>query len=545
MAKTENTQKPAEVQSDHHERLVRIGMVNDIQKAGWKPYAGRFERNRSTREVIDFVEKNTPRSADEVFAGATKNISVAGRIMAFREHGKIAFANIQDASGELQICFKQDVLGTEKFAQIITLVNLGDFIGVSGEPFITKQGKLALLCADFSFLSKTLRPLPDKFHGLSDVEIRYRQRYLDLVANKETFERFVTRSKIVQGLREYLLKKDFLEIQTRTLQPQAGGAMAETFKTHHRALDTSFTLRIAPELDLKMAIAGGFERVFEFAINFRNEGIDPSHLQEFQMLEWYCAYENFETGMKWTEEMLRDVLTKATGKTVFTVYDKEDKAHDIDISKPFKRVTFAELLKTKGVDMFADKKTLLAQAKEFGLRVEELEKRSRANILDEIYKKTIRPTLVEPIFVTHYPADLVPLARTLDEDPRIAESYQLLVSGWEIVKGYSELVDPIKQRKAFEDQAKAKKEGDVEAMEVNEEYLTAMEHGMPPVTGFGMGIERLVTLFTGQKNLRDVVLFPLMKNEDVSNKKTPVATPEKSKKLSSGTKFINKLFRKK
>jgi lysyl-tRNA synthetase class 2 len=363
-----------------------------------------------------------------------------------------------------------------------------------------------------------LRPLPDKFHGLEDTELKYRKRYLDLIANPETKERFLIRSKITQGLRNWLLEKGFVEIVTRTLQPQAGGAAAKPFMTHHNALDADYALRIAPELDLKMAVVGGLERVFEFAINFRNEGMDPSHLQEFQMLEWYAAYEDMNTNMQWAEESLQDVIPKVLGKNTFNVYDKKGQIHEIDISKPFKKVSFADLLKEVDVDIFASKEELLKKALDIGLDKKESEIRSRANLLDDIYKKLVRPNIVAPTFITHHPADLKPLARKNDTDPRLADSYQLLIAGWEVINAYSELVDPQIQREALEAQAQDKAEGDEEAMEVNEEYLTAMEHGMPPITGFGMGIDRLVTLVTGQRNLRDVVLFPLLKSEDASSK---------------------------
>lgn len=508
--------EPQEVKVD--ERAVRLAKLDKIQKAGIKAYPARFERTHTAQEVIDLSQKQTLRDSETVFAAPQKQVRVAGRIMTFREHGKIAFANIQDVSGQVQICFKIDILGEEIFKFLFNDVDLGDFIGVVGEPFITKQGKLAILCAEFTFLGKALRPLPDKFHGVEDTEIKYRKRYLDLIANKETFDRFITRSKITQSIRNWLIKKDFVEIVTRTMQPQAGGAMAAPFVTHHNALDTDFSLRIAPELDLKMAVVGGMERVFEFATNFRNEGMDPSHLQEFQELEWYCAYEDFETGMKWTEDMLRTTLPEATGKSVYTIYDKTGVAHDVDISKPFERITFKDLLAKVGVDIFADKETLVKKAIEVGVAAEEAKTRSRGNLVDDIYKKTIRPSLIQPLFITHHPADLKPLARKNDADPRLADSYQLLIAGWEVVNAYSELVDPLEQRAALEDQAKDKAAGDVEAMEVNEEYLTAMEHGMPPITGFGMGIDRLVTLVTGQRNLRDVVLFPLMKPEGDSQK---------------------------
>lgn len=496
------------------ERVVRLAKLQSIIDGGTPAYPSRFSRTHTASEVVAFSEKNPMRTADEVFANPTKDIRVAGRIMTFREHGKIAFANIQDASGQLQVCFKFEVLGEKVFNLLLNDIDLGDFIGVVGEPFVTKQGKLAVLCAEFVFLGKALRPLPDKFHGLEDTEIKYRKRYLDLIANRETMDRFLTRSKITEGVRQWLLARGFVELVTRTLQPQAGGALAKPFTTHHNGLDTDYALRIANELDLKMAIIGGFERVYEFAIDFRNEGMDPSHLQEFEMLEWYCAYEDVETNMKWTEEMLREILPKALGGSTFTVFDKKGKEHIVDISKPFKKVTFTELLASVDVDIFAEKDVLVKKAIEVGIDADEAKARSRANLLDDIYKKLVRPNLVDPTFVTQHPGDLKPLARRNDADPRLADSFQLLIAGWEVVNAYSELVDPVAQRKLLEEQAKERAGGDAEAMEVNEEYLTAMEHGMPPITGFGMGIDRLVALVTGQKNLRDVVLFPLMKKED-------------------------------
>jgi lysyl-tRNA synthetase class 2 len=496
------------------EYVTRLAKLQTIVDGGIVAYPSRFERTHNAVEVADFAEKATLRSADEVFANPTKNIRVGGRIMTFREHGKIAFANIQDASGQLQICFKFEVLGEKVFKFLLDDVDLGDFVGIVGEPFMTKQNKLAVLCAEFVFLGKALRPLPDKFHGLEDTEIKYRKRYLDLIANRETTDRFLTRSKITEGLRTWLISRGFTEIVTRTLQMQAGGALAKPFTTHHNTLDTDYALRIAPELDLKMAIVGGFEKVFEFAMSFRNEGMDPSHLQEFQMLEWYAAYENMDTNMQWTQELLQEILPKTLGKSSFIVFDKKGKEYIVDISKPFKKVTFKDLLAEVDVDIFAEKDVLVKKAIDIGIDATEAKSRSRANLLDDIYKKLVRPNLVDPTFVTHHPGDLKPLARRNDADPRLADSFQLLIAGWEIVNAYSELVDPIAQRKLLEEQAKERKSGDAEAMEVNEEYLTAMEHGMPPITGFGMGVDRLVALVTGQKNLRDVVLFPLMKKED-------------------------------
>jgi lysyl-tRNA synthetase, class II len=496
----------------HQEREVRAQKLAKIREAKIQPYPSRFERTHTINMFEAYIKENDLRISEEVFKSATNDIKIAGRMISFREHGKIAFANLKDMTGVLQICFKQDVIGKEKMKFAIKMLDMGDFLGLEGELFLTKQDKLTLLVTDYILLGKTLRPLPSKFHGLENIETAYRQRYLDMIANQETFDRFRLRSNIVQSMREWLLNKDFLEIVTRSLQPKAGGAMAETFMTHHNAFDEDFHLRISPELDLKMAVVGGMERVFEFATNFRNEGIDPSHLQEFQMLEWYAAYENFETGMNWTEEMIRYVLKKTTGELTCTVFDKEGKEQIVDFEKPIPRMRFDDILKKyTDITIHSSFDELLAYAKEIGLDEKVSKTRSYGNLLDDIYKKKARPHLIDPVFVTHYPTVLVPLARQSDVDQNIAESYQLLVGSWEIVKAYSELVDPIRQREMFTEQAAAKAGGDKEAMDVDEEYLAAMEHGMPPMTGWGMGIDRFVTLVTGQKNLRDTVLFPLMR----------------------------------
>lgn len=501
-------------QTEHDERIVRTKKLAELREKGVAPYPNAFSKTHSAKEIEAHVEEHSVRESEAVFASPTEPIKTAGRVITIRDHGKLIFADVQDESGIAQICFKRDVIGEEAFQFVSEYIDPGDFIGISGEPFITKQDKLAVLAVEFILLSKALRPLPGKYYGLENTEARYRKRYLDMVVNRDVFERFVKRSQVVEELRQWLLAKNFTEVSTRTLQSKAGGAMAETFTTHHNALGHDFHLRIAPELDLKMLVAGGFERVFEFAINFRNEGIDASHLQEFQMLEWYAAYKNFEDGMEWTEEMLAGVAKKVFGTDTFTVFDKNERAHEITLASPIPRMRFDELMqKEAGVDVFTEKETLLAIAKEKGLDTDELAQRSRGAALDEIYKKAVRPTLIAPVFVTHYPVDLVPLARPSDEDSRFAESYQLLIAGWEIVKAYSELVDPELQRKKFEEQAKAKRAGDAEAMEVNEEFLTAMEHGMPPMTGWGMGIDRFVTLLAGQKNLRESVFFPLMRPE--------------------------------
>ena len=510
----ERPNDPEGGRSINNERLIRVGKLETMKAKGSYPYPERFDKTHTAQQVIDLAAEGGLRSNDEVQDSIRESVSVAGRIVSLRRHGKVIFADVQDETGIIQTCFFESILGAERYADFSDFTDLGDFIGVTGEPATTRQGKLAVVSARYAFLGKSLRQLPTKFYGFEDQEKQYRQRYLDTLVNRETFDRFVVRFRLVQEIRTWLVSQRFTEVNTRTLQPEAGGAMAKPFVTHHNALDHDFSLRISPELDLKMAIICGFERVFEFATNFRNEGIDPSHLQEFQMLEWYCAYENFEQGLRWTEEILKTCIPKALGSNLFSVYDRQGNLNEVDISGEYRRVTFSELLGEHGIDIFAPKETLAEFALGIGLDEEEVRGRSRGNLLDDIYKKLVRPNIIQPTFITHYPADLLPLARPNDDDPRLADSYQLVIASWEVVKGYSELVDPVLQRKALEEQAQAKSAGDDEAMVVNEEYLAAMEHGMPPITGCGIGIDRLVTLITGQKNLRDTVLFPLMRPEE-------------------------------
>ncbi len=497
------------------ERVVRLEKLRQLEVAGIKVHPERFEKTHLIGEIVQFGKQaGVVRTNDEVQVEPKPTLRTAGRIISLRRHGQLMFADIQDETGVLQICFFKKLLGEAAYQPLFDLLDLGDFIGIFGELATTRQGKLALVATEVTFLGKALRPLAGKFHGLEDTEKKYRQRYLDTIADPETLKRFVVRSKLTQSIRNWFVNEGFLEISTRTLQPQAGGAVAKPFVTHHHALDQAFALRIAPELDLKMAIVAGFDRVFEIATNFRNEGIDPSHLQEFQSIEWYAAYENAAHNMAWTEAVLKKSIVEALGTSIFTVYDRQGKPHEIDIAQEFRRVTFAELLAEQGIDIFATKEELAVTARKIGLPEEEIRARSRGNLLDDIYKKLVRPNLIQPTFITQYPADLLPLARANDADPRLADSYQVAIATWEVVKGYSELVDPIRQREMFEEQAREKAAGDEEAMSVDEEYLVAMEHGMPPITGCAIGIDRLITLITGQKNLRDCVLFPLMKPDE-------------------------------
>ena len=471
-------------------------------------YAEKFARTHTSQEARDFLEKNSPRETKEVMEQPVAKIKMCGRLIGKREMGKLAFLKIRDEAGDFQICFAKQILD-ENFKTWCKLLDLGDFVGFAGEFFTTNHGEATLLATEVFPLSKSLRPLPEKWHGLSDREQCYRERNIDLATNTETFERFKIRAKIVQKIRDFFTAKNFQEVETRTLQPQAGGAMAETFTTHHNALDTEFTLRISLELDLKMAVSGGMERIFEIGKCFRNEGIDPSHLQEFTLLEWYAAYQDLSTNQLWTEELLQIIVKEIIKKDEIPVLDKDGKTHQINFAGKFASIKFADLLKNHAdLDIFsASDDEVRAVAKKFS--VEKIDKLSRANLLDNIYKKTARPQIIQPTFVTDYPQDLKPLARPNGDGT--ANCFQLLIAGWELVNSYGELIDPLVQRKLLEQQAMAKQQGDDETMDLDEDFLRAMEHGFPPMTGSGIGIDRLCALLTSQPNLRDVVLFPTMR----------------------------------
>ncbi len=509
--------------SENHLITNRKAKVTAWKNAGFSGYATKFDRTHTTAEAKTLIENETSvlQEAGRLMKEQTNSeYALCGRIMQLRDMGKMAFLKIRDKDGDFQICLAKNVLGDgvpfEKgtnpepgFKWFIKNLDLGDFVGFRGEFFVTKHGEPTLMAATVEPLSKAIRPLPEKFHGLTDRESCYRERNLDLATNAETFERFRLRSKLVQEVRAFFAEKQFDEIETSILQGQAGGAMAEVFTTHHKALDHDFVLRIALELDLKRAVSGGMERIFEIGKNFRNEGTDPSHLQEFTMCEWYAAYQDLETNKEWTEELFHRLCAKVFGKTVFTVVDTEGNETTIDFGGKFAEKGFPQLLQEYAdLDMFtATDDAVRAKAKEVG--VEKIEGVGRANLLDDIYKKTARCKLIQPTFVYDYPEDLKPLAAPNGDGT--ASCFQLVVNTWEIVNSYGELIDPMVQRALFEKQSAAKAAGDVEAMEIDTVFLEAMEHGFPPMTGSGFGIDRLCAIFSGQANLRDVVLFPTLK----------------------------------
>ncbi len=485
------------------EYQIRQKKLADLKKAGVNPYPSKFEKKD---EVIKIKEAKD----------GTK-LKIAGRILTIRVMGKLCFAHLQDWSGRAQIAIKADEVGEEQFKFFQDIFDMGDFIGVEGEVFTTHKGEKTLLVKKFEFLGKALRPLPEKWHGLKDEEACYRQRYLDLIANEETKKRFKFRSEFIKALREFYWQEGFVEVETQTLMHSPTGASARPYKTHNNGLDIDVFLRISLELPLKELIVGGYEKVFELGKVFRNEGTDPSHLPEHMSLEHYSAYWNFEDNMKFTEKMFDYLFTKLNLDKKINVIGKDGKSREVDFTTPWKRVDFIEMIKKdSGIDIAKIKgaKELQKEVKKKKIEIEEIKNMGYGSLVDALYKKVSRANIVGPIFLYNYPVELQPLARRSDADQTKVEQFQLLVNGWEIVKAYSELVDPKDQAERFTEQAEAAEAGDEEAQAGDDDYILAMEYGMPPISGFGLGVERLLTLLTHQTNLRDVVLFPLMRPQE-------------------------------
>ncbi|MCM3617306.1 lysine--tRNA ligase [Sutcliffiella horikoshii] len=476
----------------------RIKKLATLKSNGVSVYPDRFETNYELTDALQLED-------------GTSGVRVAGRIMSIRNFNKLIFITISNVQSSLQLLLKRDEVGQVSFEQFNDLIDIGDFIGVSGRMYTTKTKEKTLRIESYIFLGKALRSLPEKWHGLSNVEVRYRQRYLDLMMTKETQNRLLSRSKMIRSIRRFFEDEGFLEVETPVLQHTSSGAIAKPFRTYHNTLDTELNLRIAPETYLKRLIVGGFTKVFEFAKCFRNEGISPQHLQEFTMVEGYAAYWNYEDTMKLMQEMVMNILKETFNSTIITI-----KGQTIDFSLEWEVITFRDLIfRETGIDinLYPNIKELIQETKERNIEIDHsgVDTLGRGNFIDLLYKKTCRPKLVKPTFLIQHPIDLSPLARAKDEDHTLTDRFQLVVNGSEIINAYSELVDPIEQRKRLEAQATLKNNGDLEAMEMDEDYLKAMEYGMPPISGWGFGIERLLMVLTDCDSIKECTLFPLTK----------------------------------
>ena len=483
------------------QELVRRGKLEEIAKV-CNPYPEKYEKTHTLTEAKNLED-------------GTIDVSVAGRIIFMRKMGKLSVIRIRDLEGDMQLEFKVDVVGEERYDFFKKLIDSGDFIGAKGEIFTTQTGEKTLRVQTFEFLGKALRPLPEKFHGLVDTELKYRQRYVDLITNEESRRVFLGRSKFYAFLHKYLADNGFLQVETPIVQTAVCGASAKPFYTHHNALDLDCNLRIAPETFLKQCIAAGFDRVYEVAKCFRNEGMDSEHLQEFTQVEWYVSYWNFEDNIKFYTNFIKSLLQELVGKTTI-----DYQGLTLDFGKDeWNRINYCEEMENiLGFDFLSieEPEELKQKIVANGLfTMEDLEDyKSLSQIIDFVYKKKIRETLIQPTIIYNYPAVLIPLARRNDQDKRRIDVFQVVAAKTELCKAYSELVNPIEQRKAFEEQLKAKAQGDDETMDLDENFLLAMEQGMPPISGLGFGIDRLMMLIYDVPSVRDVVLFPIMKPED-------------------------------
>ena len=482
------------------QEIIRRNKLEEIAKYT-NPYPDKYER---THKLID------ARSLSD----GESDVAIAGRIIFMRKMGKLSFVRIRDLEADMQLEIKIDTVGEEVYTFFKTLIDTGDFIGAKGEIFTTQTGEKTLRVHELKFLGKALKPLPEKYHGLTDTELKYRNRCTDLITNEESRRIFLGRSKLYSFIHKYLGENGFLEVETPILQNAVSGASAKPFYTHHNALDMDCNLRIAPETYLKQCIAGGFDRVYELAKCFRNEGMDTEHLQEFTQVEWYVSYWNFEDTIVFYKNFIKNLFNELLGTTVI-----EYQGNTLDFGKEvWPRINYVETLEgILGCDFLAidEPEELKKVIVDKGLfTYAELEDyKSLSQIIDFVYKKKIRADIIEPTIIYNYPAVLIPLARRNDEDARRVDMFQVVASGTELCKAFSELVNPIMQRDAFVDQLKAKAQGDEETMDMDEGFLSAMEQGMPPISGLGFGIDRLMMIMYNAPSIRDVVLFPQMKDK--------------------------------
>jgi len=474
----------------------RLRKLERLRELGRDPFSlTRYDRTHSCAQMSEEYEQ---------LEG--KTVRLAGRVTGKRDFGKAVFADLTDASGKAQVYFRRDTLGEEEFG-LLDLLDLGDFCGVEGQAFKTRSGEPTVQVAKYQILAKALRPLPEKWHSLKDVETRYRRRYLDLMANPEVRQVFLARSTIIQTIREFMAGRGFIEVETPILQPLYGGALARPFITHHNVLEADLYLRVAPELYLKRLLVGGFEKIFEIGHVFRNEGVSTRHSPEYTLFEAYEAYADLSDMMELTESLVAEATVKVKGDSRF-----EYRGQEIDVTPPWRRISLPEAIKEKaGVDILSIETAEDAEAalREKGLSAEGV--KSAAGAVDRLFEHFLVPELIQPCFVTDYPVSMSPLAKRKATNPALVERFEPFIAGEEIGNAFSELNDPLDQRGRFEAQVRARAEGEAEAHPLDEDFLLALEHGMPPAGGLGLGIDRLTILLTGAASIRDVILFPLMR----------------------------------
>ncbi|QPC48005.1 lysine--tRNA ligase [Mangrovibacillus cuniculi] len=485
--------------------IVRREKMQALRDKGLDPFGKRFERSHMSLEVKEAFESFSKEELEE----QKKVVTIAGRVMTKRGKGKAGFAHIQDQTGQVQIYVRQDAVGEEAY-EVFNTTDLGDLIGVTGEVFKTKVGELSIKATGYTFLSKALRPLPDKHHGLKDIEQRYRQRYLDLITSEESKNTFISRSLIIQSMRRYLDNNGYLEVETPMMHSIAGGASARPFTTHHNALDMPLFMRIAIELHLKRLIVGGLEKVYEIGRVFRNEGVSTRHNPEFTMIELYEAYADYKDIMKLTENMVAHIAKEVLGTTTVQYGD-----YEVNLEPEWTRLHMVDAIKEHtGVDFFkvSDVEEARALAKEHGIEIEP--HMEYGHILNEFFEQRVEDKLIQPTFIYGHPVEISPLAKKNDEDPRFTDRFELFIVGREHANAFTELNDPIDQRERFEAQLKEREHGNDEAHMMDDDFIEALEYGMPPTGGLGIGIDRLVMLLTNSPSIRDVLLFPLMRHRD-------------------------------
>lgn len=479
-------------------KQVRLDKLQELRDLNIDPFGGRFERDSNAQQIIDNFDTMDG-----------KRVKLAGRIMSKRRHGKAGFANLRDLSGDIQLYFRKDDVGEASY-ELFKKLDIGDILGIEGLVFRTQKGEISVHIESFTYLSKSLSPLPEKWHGLKDIELRYRQRYVDLIVNPEVRTVFIQRSQIIKEIRKYLDQQGFLEVETPMMQPIAGGATARPFITYHNTLEMDLYLRIAPELYLKRLLVGGMERVYEINRSFRNEGISTRHNPEFTMLELYQAYADYEVMMSLTEDLITSVVDKVFGTMVVEFEDQE-----IDFTPPWPRITMLEAIHNcTGVDFEQINGDQEARQVAEGLGLEVNSHQTRGEVINEVFETFVEKNLIQPVFVYGHPVELSPLAKRNASDPRFTDRFELYIMQREIANAFSELNDPLDQRNRFQQQVEKRASGDAEAHMMDEDYINALEYGMPPAGGLGIGIDRLTMLLTDSSSIRDVIFFPTLRKRD-------------------------------